>query len=247
MELEWLGYSRANYQFPDAQEYPHSSFQEEFSYLKKHPRLSAQLDGAGYILGPITGDHFLVYVADKCDRDAPATERTLNMMMFDMDPLVAAHFFMASCPPHDGNQEAAQHMTKASGIANLVPGAVIDDRAFEPCGYSMNAILYGSYTTIHVTPEHECSYASFEVNTALKSYTALIKNVLSTFRPKRVVVTLTADADGLAQVTENPLDIKNFTVPRLGTLTQSSASFIKVETGKIFHTLPTESKTKLDV
>ena len=61
---------------------------------------------------------------------------------------------------------------------------------------------------MHITPEQECSYASFETSTPLTSYAALINNVLSTFRPMRVVVTLTGDAEGIAQVVENPIDNK---------------------------------------
>ena len=37
-----------------------------------------------------------------------------------------------------------------SGIAALVPGATIDDFAFDPCGYSMNAITYGNYATVRL-------------------------------------------------------------------------------------------------
>ena len=90
--------------------------------MKKHPHLSKKLDGEGYILGPITGDHFLVYVADKCTRQYVATERSLNIMMFDMDPEVAKCFYMNSCPDKE-DAAAAKHMTKSSGIDNLVPGA----------------------------------------------------------------------------------------------------------------------------
>merc|ERR1711871_736402 len=60
-----------------------------------------------------------------------------------------------------------------------------------------------SYTTVHVTPEASCSYASFETNTALKSYGSLVKNVLAVFRPKRVVLTLFADEAGSTYVREN--------------------------------------------
>jgi hypothetical protein len=57
-----------------------------------------------------------------------------------------------------------------SGISSLCPGAIIDETAFTPCGYSMNAILHDAYYTIHITPEAECSYASFETNACLKNY-----------------------------------------------------------------------------
>lgn len=36
---------------------------------------------AGYVLGPVTGDHWFVYIADKCDRpDYTATDRTVRSM-----------------------------------------------------------------------------------------------------------------------------------------------------------------------
>ena len=221
--LEWIGHSRKNYTFPDDQYFPHSSFPEEFAYLKKHPNLEQRLDGSGYVLGPITGDHFLVYVSDKTTRSTePDTDRTINIMMFELDTEVADKFYKSQNP-------TAREMTLSSGINSLVPGAVVDDRAFEPCGYSMNAILYGSYSTVHITPEPECSYASFETNTPLKSYTSLINNVLSVFKPGRVVITMMADSAGLQLITENPFDNKVVSVPSFGTYTRSSSSFTKVE------------------
>ena len=61
--------------------------------------------------------------------------------MFDMDPEAAKVFYKE----HGGS---AREMTVKSGIAALVPGATIDDFAFDPCGYSMNAITYGNYATV---------------------------------------------------------------------------------------------------
>lgn len=226
LELEWLGYSRKNYTFPDDQFYPHSSFHEEFDYLKKHPSLEAKLGGSGHVLGPITGDHWLVYVSDKEDKTVVsprlADDCTINVMMFGLDPSVTAQFYKSK------NATAAE-MTANSGIANLVPGATVDDKAFEPCGYSMNAVLFESYSTIHITPEEECSYASFETNTPLKSYTALINNVLGVFKPARVVITMMADAGGLMKVKENPFDSATMMVPALGRYVRSSSSFTKFE------------------
>lgn len=51
----------------------------------------------------------------------------MNMMMFDMHPDTAKHFYKEACP-------TGREMTKKTGIAELVPGAVVDDIAFDPCG-----------------------------------------------------------------------------------------------------------------
>jgi S-adenosylmethionine decarboxylase len=69
----------------------------------------------------------------------------------------------------------------------------------------MNAILFRSYSTIHITPEAGSSYVSFETNQKVASYKSLISNVIRTFRPKRFVMTLMADDLGLGQIKENPL------------------------------------------
>ena len=64
MQLTWLEYSRKNLFFPDAQQWPHSSFGDEIRFLDTHEKLQNRLKGSGYILGPVTGDHWFVYVAD---------------------------------------------------------------------------------------------------------------------------------------------------------------------------------------
>lgn len=40
-----------------------------------------------------------------------------------------------------GNNSTSVRMREESGIEQLFPGATVDDKAFEPCGYSMNAIV----------------------------------------------------------------------------------------------------------
>ena len=51
------------------------------------------------------------------------------------------------------------------------------DVLFEPCGYSLNAMKGDTYYTMHVTPEEDFSYASFETNLDAKSYEALVQYV----------------------------------------------------------------------
>ncbi|KAL4233816.1 AMP deaminase [Mactra antiquata] len=97
--------------------------------------------------------------------------------------------------------------TQKSGIDKLIPGAKIDDFLFEPCGYSMNGLLpEGQYITIHVTPEPNCSYVSFESNVPQESYTGLIQRVLSTFKPGKVLMTIFANKESTAKDSHKDLD-----------------------------------------
>jgi S-adenosylmethionine decarboxylase len=190
------------------------SFHQELDYLSGHRNLSERLDGNGYTLGPVTSDHWFVFVADHTIRSRALevdTDRVLNIMMFDIDEDVANLFqyeYYDKIPGESKGEETeriSRDQTIKSGIDALCPGAIIDPRAFEPCGYSMNAILFRSYCTIHITPESGSSYVSFETNQKVSSYKSLISNVIRTFRPKRFVMTLMADEAGLYQVKENPL------------------------------------------
>ena len=214
LEIDWVGYSRKNFNFPGDQAFPHQSFQQELEYLYSHRNLCERLDGNGYTLGPVTGDHWFVFVADHTLRAQALevdTDRVLNIMMFDIDESVAKIFTYNEYDVIEGEskdeevERISKQQTLASGINALCPGALIDSRAFEPCGYSMNAVLFRSYTTIHITPESGSSYASYETNQKVGSYKALISNVIRTFRPQRFVMTLMADEGGLKQVKENPL------------------------------------------
>jgi S-adenosylmethionine decarboxylase len=92
MEIDWVGYDRKNLTFPDAQQWPHSNFGDEIQYLRSHSKLQDRLKGSGYILGPITGDHWFVFVADHSRQlqiessigaleATPDDDRTLNMMV----------------------------------------------------------------------------------------------------------------------------------------------------------------------
>lgn len=47
--------------------------------------------------------------------------------------------------------------------------------------------------TIHITPEPEFSYVSFESNIAASSYSDLIKRVIDTFKPGKFIVTVFAN------------------------------------------------------
>jgi S-adenosylmethionine decarboxylase len=227
MEIEWVSYSRKNYTFPEEQIYPHTSFQTEVYYLN-----SFFPDGDAHVLGPLTRDHWYIYVWDaESHLDIPVLldqsnasprESTLHVLMQDMHPAVAKKFFKNSDPTM-----TSRRMTIESGIRDLVPGSIIDDFAFDPCGYSMNGILFDAYYTIHITPESHCSYVSFETNARLRCYESLLKNVLRVFRPSKYTVSIYADKEALEKSKSNifaadMMNIDDHTYKRRGGHTQAT-------------------------
>mmetsp|Transcript_11468 Transcript_11468/g.39980 ORF Transcript_11468/g.39980 Transcript_11468/m.39980 type:complete len:563 (-) Transcript_11468:240-1928(-) len=194
--VEWVSYVRKNFTFPHAQMFPHTSFNDEIRYFQRYFDV-----GHAYVLGPINSDFWFICVADYCERrSAESTDRTLDIMMFGLDPDVARMFVK------DEDFTTAEDVTARSGIKELMPGADIQEFQFDPCGYSMNGLMFEAYFTIHITPEAEFSYASFETNIRQGSYNALVKRVLSIFKPERFTMTMFADQQGREEMRESPFD-----------------------------------------
>lgn len=114
-------------------------------------------------------------------------DQTLEIMMSDLDPDIMKIFTKEV-------SATAAEATQKSGIDKILPNVLIDDYLFEPCGYSMNGIMKnGEYMTIHITPEAEFSYVSFECNVPQSSYMDVIRRVLAVFKPATFIVTAFAN------------------------------------------------------
>eukprot|EP00299_Pterocystis_sp_00344_P004851 c16135_g1_i1.p1 GENE.c16135_g1_i1~~c16135_g1_i1.p1 ORF type:complete len:404 (-),score=53.76 c16135_g1_i1:64-1275(-) len=177
LTIGFTSFARKDLQFPEDQRSPHRNFNEEVKYFSKYvDACSAQ------ILGPMTEDHWYLCTSPHPHDETRESQCTLNIMMFELHPTAAAKF-CKSATLVDG---AA--MTVESGIQALLPQAHIHSWAFDPCGYSMNAIQGPNYGTVHVTPEPACSYASFE--TTCPADMELVRQVLDVFVPGRFTITL---------------------------------------------------------
>ncbi|KRT81936.1 hypothetical protein AMK59_5835, partial [Oryctes borbonicus] len=193
-DVEDLFYSRKNYKRPELQVSPHQDFDQEVALLD-----TIFPDGAGYCLGAINKDCWFLYTLnpfpEKIIKPLPSPEpdQTLEILMTDLDPDVMAIFSRDECLK-------ASEATKKSGIDKIIPNMVIDDYLFEPCGYSMNGITKsGYYVTIHITPETDFSYVSFETNVPASSYREIITKVLDTFLPGKFVITIFANQTSQAK------------------------------------------------
>lgn len=124
-----------------------------------------------------------------------------------------------STPEEDTTQGHAlgSVVSDACGLSAIYPtsqypDARIDAYLFTPCGFSANGVIPTApkaldgntsqnqqststhYFTVHVTPEPECSYASFETNVPSRQtgrdYAAIVEQVVSIFKPGRFSSTL---------------------------------------------------------
>jgi S-adenosylmethionine decarboxylase len=177
LEVELVMYSRKNFLFPEVQPFPHTSWAVETDYLDKQFN-----NGHSYLLGPLTQNHWYLYLADYSTNSIYTTkETTLEVMMHHLDRTKAIEFYR--------KEETGVH-DKFPGVAELILGQETDEFNFTPCGYSMNGRFNQIYSTIHVTPEPHCSYASFETNLSLPSYSNLLCRILDIFKPGTITLTL---------------------------------------------------------
>ncbi|XP_055836821.1 S-adenosylmethionine decarboxylase proenzyme isoform X1 [Episyrphus balteatus] len=221
-DVEDLFYSRKNFKRPELQISPHRGFDEEVALLD-----SIFDDGRAYCLGSVNRECWYLYTLSRgrgggggggvgdnrisrCIQDShnmPDPDQTIEILMTELDPQVMAIFSKDEC-------SSGIEATERAGIHKLIPGMVIDDYLFDPCGYSMNGIAknisgnypQGCYMTIHITPEPDFSYVSFESNVASSNYSDLISRVINTFQPGKFVVTIFANKSSPAYTAFREID-----------------------------------------
>lgn len=184
-DIQEMFFSRHHLGRPEEQHYPHKSFNDEVEYLDRY------FDGKAFSLGRINdNDTCYLYTLDNHHESLPVPEQadqTLEILMSELDPMAMKPFYKSDTVT---NFEQASLM---SGISALFPEAKLDGHLFEPCGYSVNAMMGPYYFTIHITPQPGFSYASFETDYPLADYSELTSRVLAIFRPGRSTVTVMAN------------------------------------------------------
>jgi len=211
LKCESVWYSRRLYQVPEKQLQEHQTTEGELAMCR-----STLGPGEAYVLGPLTGVHWLLYDAVFTPYDSKVRgDFTVDIMMYDLAPDVCKRFFTEE---PEGSATGAASMTKESGLAQLATsiGAEIDDYCFSPCGYSCNMHAGEYYCMVHVTPQEHCSYASFETNLGCsledmppkesceERLNNIITNVLEAFKPAKLTATLFTDSGALKALGNAP-------------------------------------------
>jgi len=209
-KIEFVIFSRKNFNYPHKQLHPHSNFETEVEILNQ------QFHGSAHILGPVLSgvDHHFIYFANMLQHQTNQSNEehdnewieskitqeisqdkysrpTIEILMSQLDPIKMKQFY------RDENFVDAKTTTFTVGLANLLPNMTTDEFVFDPCGYSLNAIssIDGSYATVHVTPEPHCSFVSFETDIDCSNVQRdyLIQAVVETFSPGRFSLLITSD------------------------------------------------------
>ncbi|KAK6050701.1 S-adenosylmethionine decarboxylase proenzyme [Cooperia oncophora] len=193
-------YSRKNFLRPELQPEEHRSFDAEVDYLD-----SFFHDGHAYCMGSLKQDRWYLYTYHVPQPITKLADHTLEILMTDLDEDVLHIFTKDAC---ENGKDCTETLPPGLYFAKSCWHRSYSTKwnshsrrnLFDPCGYSMNAFLPGSdhYATIHVTPEKEFSFASFETNQNLVCLYKQTKEVLKCFRPGKLLMTVFAN-DGSAK------------------------------------------------
>lgn len=144
--IAFLSYQRKNEYLSHLQA---SSFADDLQLLRK------KISGKAFRIGHLDSHHHYIFYTDK-PYQAEVSDITNELLMYHIGGDAAEYL------RSDKQTTAGVRATLA--LAEMLPGFSFDDFLFEPFGYSVNGIRGREYITIHVTPQENSSYVSFETN-----------------------------------------------------------------------------------
>ena len=147
------------------------------SFEKEVTKLETYFPGRYDRLGPKGEDHIHLFQSSP---GAGNEDRglLLQLLMYDLAPSVIDLFITPS-------EKISELKTIPWCAEEILPGVIWDSHFFSPAGFSMNGISGDTYLTIHVTPQKNSSYSSFETNMIFSDFPAVVRNVISLFKPGR--------------------------------------------------------------
>ena len=175
-EVEAVFFQRKNEFFPLDQK---TNFRKDALILKK------KLKGKALQFGNLDEHHFFLFYLDQkyfpslrknsqtgaeaSPSEEVASDRTIEILMYgSQKPLMFS--------------QKNLDLKKFLRLEECFPGFSLQDHYFHPKGYSLNALRGLEYYTIHITPQEQGFYISFESNMIGKPQD-LIQKVLHLFQP----------------------------------------------------------------
>ncbi|MEW6981297.1 adenosylmethionine decarboxylase [Colwelliaceae bacterium 6471] len=145
-KIEQVTYQRKNEYFSHAQP---SCFGDDAKRLAKY------VSGKAYRFGPMDSHHNYLFHQDNHFR-ADINAKSYQLLAYQISRQASALLTTKNL--------AVERIRDFFCLDEILAGFTIDDFVFQPFGYSLNAIFEDQYLTIHVTPQADSSYVSFEAN-----------------------------------------------------------------------------------
>lgn len=163
--VESFFFERKNEYYPRKQS---SDFFDDIECLNK------KIDGTAYRLGQPNQHHLYLFHGNK-KYEPPQSDRTIELLMYGLSGEANKVF----SKPDNNSQSIREFLN----LENIFPGFKFDDYVFAPVGYSCNAVKGSDYYTIHVTPQDEGPYVSFETNIKGMTAQSVVESVVNVFKP----------------------------------------------------------------
>ena len=165
-DIESVIFQRKNEYFSQLQK---TTFAEDVKKLKKH------LAGQALRFGYLDEHHNFMYHLNHPYQPFPG-DVTTEILMYHIQGVAAEKL---RC-----ENQSLEDIRKLLNLEDILKNFQVDDYLFKPCGYSLNAINQKKYITVHITPQEDSSYVSFETNLNLKKdYPGLCERILNVFQP----------------------------------------------------------------
>ena len=166
-EIAAIFYERKNEYFP------HFQKTDFFSDAKK---LNTMVGGRAYRLGHADDHHLFLFHSDR-EFQPRKSDTTLEILMYGLQGHAREVF--------NSQNRDTKWIRAQTGVDRIFSGFEIDDHAFSPIGYSLNALNRDRYYTIHVTPQDESPYVSFETNlNSRRDIEKTVGAVVEVFQPR---------------------------------------------------------------
>ncbi|MCK0070641.1 S-adenosylmethionine decarboxylase proenzyme [Kordiimonas laminariae] len=158
--VEQVIYQRKNEYFSHKQ---HSNVLDDVALLNEY------VPGSTFRFGELDSHHGYLFSVDN-DFRSQDSDRTYELLVYQIGR-------EASTKLTDPSLSCAD-VFEFLELDEIIPGFQVDDFLFEPFGYSLNAIKGDDYLTIHITPQANSSYVSFESSVDLIEHAPRILKVL---------------------------------------------------------------------
>ena len=154
---------------------------EYFSHMQKSAfyddvkKIDSLKPSKAWRLGNIDGHHNFVFNYSKNGK-WDAGDKTFELLMYNLPSQVGELLRKQGV--------SAKSVRDYLGVEALFKNFTIDDWAFDPYGYSLNAIRDDYYYTIHLSPEENGSYVSLETNDSTLEGQNIISHFCERLKPK---------------------------------------------------------------